>query len=259
MATKIPLDKKENYERLFSDCIIKPAKYPEIDTIVSKMAANRNRYESVGTRLNIPWHVIAIIHCMEGSLRFDRHLHNGDPLLKRTVQVPAGRPKTSNPPFTWEVSATDALLYDKLHQWGDWSIAGTLYRFELYNGFGYYRHGINSPYLWSHSNQYTKGKYVQDGRYDPNAISKQSGAAVLLRRMREHQLIQFPDNNLLQQILDAGSKAKYYNGTVNEAMALQKLLNKSGAVLREDGKAGERTSNEYFKFSGMYLSGDPRR
>lgn len=260
MATQVPLDKKTNYEKLFASCVIREAKYAEIDAIVSKMVANKSRYQAVGDPLNIPWYVIAIIHCMEANLKFTTHLHNGDPLTSRTVQVPAGRPKTGNPPFTWEYSANDALVYDKLNLWNDWSIAGILYRLELYNGLGYYRQGINSPYLWSYSNQYTKGKYVQDGRYDPNAVSRQCGAAVLLRRLMEQHLITLPNDYLSEQIVAQGQKTKYYSGTAtNEAKQLQTLLNSAGSVLRVDGKAGERTSTEYFKFSNTYLSGDPRR
>lgn len=260
MAATVPPDKKNNYEKLFASCIIREAKYQEIDRITAKMVLNKARYQSVGDPLKIPWYVIAIIHCMEASLSFDTHLHNGDPLTNRTVQVPAGRPKAGKPPFTWEESAKDALTFDKLNLWTDWSIAGILYKLELYNGLGYYRQGINSPYLWSYSNQYTKGKYVQDGRYDPNAISKQCGAAVLLRRLSEQHLITLPDNHILEQILIQGAKTKYAPATISsEAKELQILLNSAGSILRVDGKAGEITSTAYFKFSNTYLNGDPRR
>ena len=260
MATLTP-EKKENYERLFAGCLIKEAKYPEIDGIIAKMVASKSRYESVANTLNIPWYIISIIHCMEGSLRFDKHLHNGDPLKNRTVQVPANRPKTGNPPFTWEASATDALTFDGLSKWTDWSIAGMLYKLEGYNGWGYYSRGINSPYLWSYSNNYTKGKYVVDGKYDPEAVSKQAGAAVLLRRLREKQFITFPDQeDIVKQILAQGKLTQYYKGAPTDAATiLQRMLNKAGGVLRVDGKAGELTSNEYFKFSGVYLDGDPRK
>lgn len=43
--------------------------------------------------------------------------------------------------------------------------------------------GINSPYLWSFSDQWTKGKFVADHKFDPNATSKQCGAAVMLRAL----------------------------------------------------------------------------
>ncbi|MDR6763696.1 lysozyme family protein [Flavobacterium sp. 2755] len=260
MSSIVPPDKKANYEKLFASCIIREAKYPEIDKLVAKIASNKARYQAVGDPLNIPWYVIAIIHCMEASLNFATHLHNGDPLTKRTVQVPAGRPKTGNPPFEWEYSANDALIYDKLNTWTNWEIAGILYKLELFNGLGYYRQGINSPYLWSYSNHYIKGKYVKDGKYDPNAVSKQCGAAVLLRRLSEQKLITLPSGNIIEQILAQGNKTLYYTGTVtNEAKELQTLLNKAGSILRVDGKAGERTSTEYFKFSKTYLKGDPRR
>ena len=35
-------------------------------------------------------------------------------------------------------------------------------------------------YLWSKTNHYSKGKYVYDGVYDPNAVSSQVGAMATL-------------------------------------------------------------------------------
>ncbi len=64
----------------------------------------------------------------------------------------------------------------------DWSISQMLLVVEGYNGFGYARKGKMSPYLWSGSNNYTKGKYVADGKYDPEAVSHQIGAALLLKQ-----------------------------------------------------------------------------
>src|SRR5207244_845789 len=133
-------------------------------------AASKARYEKVGNALAIPWHVVAAIHCMEGSLRFDRHLHNGDPLSARTVHVPRSRPVAApadGVKYTWEESAVDALILDHLANRSDWSLPATLYRLEGFNGFGYRPHGINTPYLWSFSNHYAKGKFGEDGKYDP--------------------------------------------------------------------------------------------
>ena len=126
---------------------------------------------------------------MESSCNFHEHLHNGDPLTARTVQVPsAGRPKHGNPPFTFEQSAADALAIDGLTTWKDWSVSGTLFIFERYNGFGYRPHGINSPYLWSFSNQYSKGKFTKDNVFDPAVPSGQAGTAVILKRMAARKL-----------------------------------------------------------------------
>jgi hypothetical protein len=110
-------------------------------------------------------------------------------LKARTVHVPAGRPKTGKPPFTWEQSAIDALRGRGLGAWKDWSVPGTLYQLEAYNGFGYRDHHptVPSPYLWSFSNHYTRGKYVADGRFSPTAVSQQVGAALLLKRLAGSQ------------------------------------------------------------------------
>ena len=90
------------------------------------------------------------------------------------------------------MSAIDALEFDGFDVWTDWSIPGTLYKLELYNGTGYRRHAIATPYLWSGSQFYSAGKFVRDGRFDPRAVSKEIGAAVLLRRMSDQALIEFP-------------------------------------------------------------------
>jgi hypothetical protein len=77
----------------------------------------------------------------------------------------------------------------------DWSLAGSLYQIEGYNGWGYrlYHTHVLSPYLWSYSVHYTSGKYVADGTWSDTAKSGQCGAAVLLRRMAESRQIEFPD------------------------------------------------------------------
>ena len=67
--------------------------------------------------------------------------------------------------------------------YSDWSLAGCLYFLELYNGIGYRNKGIFTPYLWGMSNYHYKGKYVDDGEYDPNYINHQIGCAVILKSM----------------------------------------------------------------------------
>ncbi|RZJ88819.1 MAG: hypothetical protein EOO20_12575 [Chryseobacterium sp.] len=142
----------------------------------------------------IPWYFIACAHYLECSFSFKKHLHNGDPLTNYTVRVPANRPKVGHPPpFTFEESAVDALKLLKLHEISNWNLPTVLRKLEAYNGFGYFKyHQVNSPYLWSYSNQYIKGKYVSDGKFDSEAVSKQMGSAVILKRMEERTLISIP-------------------------------------------------------------------
>ena len=249
-----------DYNQLFDSCIITASKYPEIDKQIQKITDSKSRYFALEVKLGIPWFCIGLIHSMECNCDFSKHLHNGDPLNTRTVQVPAGRP-LGNPPFTWEESAIDALKYQGYTTWKDWSIPGFLYLMELYNGLGYRKQGINSPYLWSFSNLYKKGKYVADGKYDPNAISKQCGVGVLLRRMVEKQIISIDTITRIAQIKQIGETVLYNTGNTKVANAekLQTLLNATGIPIRIDGKAGQNTSNAYFQITGKYLNGDPRR
>jgi lysozyme family protein len=173
------------YIKLFNTCVVSSTKLTSVFNTVSRMRSNKASYSACGDPLGVPWFVVGIIHELECSQSFSKHLHNGDPLTARTVNVPAGRPKNGSPPFNWFVSAIDALKYDKLDSWKDWSLPGILFKFESFNGFGYRNPAINipSPYLWSFSNHYTKGKFVGDGDYDKNAVSKQCGAAVMLRQL----------------------------------------------------------------------------
>ncbi len=189
---EMPLTKemRDDYEAKFATCTVKPDFRDDAEGVITRIMKHRGRYEAVATQTNVPWHVIAVIHNLECSGRFDCHLHNGDPLRRRTVNVPAGRPVKGTPPFTWEASAVDALTYDGFTAWRDWTVGGTLYKLEGYNGMGYRKGGIPSPYLWSGSQHYTRGKYVADGKFDPKAVSSQLGAAVVLRRMHDQALIE---------------------------------------------------------------------
>jgi len=188
-APKLTAALAKEYSDLFNRCKIAADKMAEVEEVVQRILQYQNRYASIAAQSTVPWYVIAVIHNMECGLDFTKHLHNGDSLKRRTVNVPAGRPKTGQPPFTFEVSALDALEYDKLTEWNDWSIGGICYKLEGFNGWGYRARKINSPYLWSYSNLYTSGKYVADNKWSSTAVSGQCGAAVILRRMSDQGAI----------------------------------------------------------------------
>ncbi|PBQ33662.1 hypothetical protein CNR22_18390 [Sphingobacteriaceae bacterium] len=253
------VEMQQEYQRLFDTCKIKVDKYPLVDAAIDKIVANRAKYEAVSKRTGVPWYFIAIVHTMEGGGKFNTHLHNGDPLTAKTVQVPKNRPATGSPPFTWEDSAFDALILRKLDKISNWTVPELLYQFEGYNGFGYRVKGINSPYLWSFTNQYTKGKYTADGIYDPNAVSKQIGTAAFLRRMAEKQIVVTGDVDPISRIKSLGSNVVYNPKKYDEkAKELQQLLSNVGQPLKADGFAGTNTSDAFFRVTGSYLKGDKR-
>ncbi len=178
---------RDEYTALLGEMEIRRQKLRTVDRIIDSIVANKNRYLEVERRVGVPWFVVATIHNLEGSLNFRTHLHNGDPLSARTTHVPRGRPVSGNPPFTWEESATDALTFDGLASNHDWSIQKIAYLLEGFNGWGYrlYHPSVKTPYLWSYSTLYERGKYAADGRWSPTFVSDQCGGMVLLHRLAE--------------------------------------------------------------------------
>jgi lysozyme family protein len=141
----------------------------------------KRRYQAVSAKTGVPWFLIAVAHERECSQDWTGSLAQGDPWNRVSVHVPAGR----GPFLSWEAAAIDALVncapYAARNK--DWSIGGTLTKLEEYNGLGYASRGKPSPYIWSGTDQYTNGKYIRDGVYDPDAVDSQLGCAGLLLAM----------------------------------------------------------------------------
>lgn len=181
---------RDEYRRYFTACRVRPDRVLEADASCRRIEASRARYEALGQGLDIPWHVIGVLHHMECNCAFDRHLHNGDPLTARTVRKPAGRPAaapSNGITYTWEESAADALA--DLARTGSWAVERLLFQAERFNGWGYRWRGLPSAYLWSGSNLYVKGKFPRDGVFDPELVSDQIGVGTLLRRFVDRAVL----------------------------------------------------------------------
>ncbi len=182
-----PLSEIEGeYRELFASCKIRDRYASNVDWYVSRMLkeSSKERYQDIFKETCIPWYFVAGIHALEATFNFNKHLHNGDSLRSKTWRVPKNRIPGKSPPYTWVQSAIDALAMKKYDKETSWTLPEILYRWERYNGVrSRMEHNINTPYLWSFSQHYTKGKFVRDGVWDPSAVSKQAGAAVLLRRL----------------------------------------------------------------------------
>lgn len=171
------------YEAMFDAAQPLAERSYEISAVRSRVLKGSGAYLETEAETGVPWVFTGLTHGLEAGFDFSRHLHNGDPLTARTVRVPAGRPAAGTPPFGWAESAADALRGHGLHRVARWTLARLLFELERYNGFGYRRRGAPSPYLWSYSDRYRSGKYVKDGVYDPDAVSRQAGAATVLKAM----------------------------------------------------------------------------
>jgi lysozyme family protein len=181
---------RDEYRRLFSTMALRSESSDTIAFHARQATGSRARYEGVSRDTGVPWYFIAAIHTLEASSNFRAHLHNGDfPLTSRTRQVPAGRPLVWLPPSDWASSAHNALRLLGFTGQSDWSLERTLYRLEAYNGFGYRGRRVPTPYLWSQSNHYERGKFVADGRWSATARSQQVGAAVLIKALADEGVV----------------------------------------------------------------------
>lgn len=248
---------QHEYQRLFAACTIRPERTAEVEQQVEAIMVDRDRYQRVGRQLDVPWFVVAALHYADTGRDFTVHLHNGDPLTERTHHLPDGRPVEGEPPFTWEDSAADALCLHHFDQWSDWSIAGVLFKLEGRGGWGYRLHHpeVLSPYLWNYSTCYSQGKYVTDDTWNETAVGQRCGAAVLLRRLAERDLIEFAACGESAPGLLCYAETE----TSPWVEALQQFLNTlPGIYLKVDGRPGPRTSSALHKLTGRYLLGDPR-
>lgn len=155
-----------------------------------------SRYEAVCKRVGWStdlWWIIGGIHYKEASCAWNKALHNGDEVIgngKKTYRVPAGR----GPFSTWEDAAVDAITLNG-GRWIKIKAAGSdigeiLYAVERFNGTGYISgagRAETSPYLWDMTSiNDGVGRYVVDGKFDPNAKGNRSaGFAAIVKRLEQ--------------------------------------------------------------------------
>lgn len=175
------------YRRLFDKVHINPKWAKRMKKAAETIMLGRENYEKVAEHFNAPWPLVGVIHMLEAACNFHSHIHNGDSLAHRTVQEPKGRPAEGNPPFSWYESAIDAFAIKGWEKITKWTLERAMYELERYNGFGYrlYHPDVLTPYLFSGTTLYTKGKYVGDHDYSASAVSDQEGAIGLLLALAE--------------------------------------------------------------------------
>lgn len=170
-------------QQRWNKCAIKPNKVAAFQSVANRLSAPeaRAKYEEVSKITGVPWWFIAVVHEREASQKWNANIAQGDPWKSKSTHVPAGR----GPFKSWKDAAVDALTncapYAARNK--DWSPGGALAMLEKYNGLGYSNMGVPSPYIWSGTDQYTKGKYVADHQYNPSVVDQQLGCAGILKTM----------------------------------------------------------------------------
>lgn len=167
------------YAKMWDAMVVNPSAAPTVRRTAQKLVDAKDRYQRVAEETGVPWYMIAVIHQRESDQDWRTSLAQGDRWDRVSTHVPRGR----GPFRSWEEAAVDALHYDGLDKVRDWRLEKIAYYLERYNGTGYEKHGVPSPYLWSKSNQYSHGKYVADGTWSPTAVDQQIGCMPLLKSM----------------------------------------------------------------------------
>jgi lysozyme family protein/peptidoglycan hydrolase-like protein with peptidoglycan-binding domain len=170
---------KPRYRQLWDTMKIHPDVVNRADAAAEKILAGKDRYVPIERKTGVPWFYIGVVHHRESDNNFNTYLGNGQPLNRRTTIVPIGR----GPFESFEAGAIDALQHEDMIGITDWSLERIAYLLEAFNGFGYQSKGVNSPYLWAGSNQYTSGKYVADHDFRPDVVDRQLGSMVVLARL----------------------------------------------------------------------------
>ncbi len=170
---------QELNKQRWNKCHVYASRGPLFEKVANRIKANKPIYDRIEKQTGVPWWFVGITHYRESNLDLNTQLAQGDPLHSVSRHVPKGR----GPFKTFEEGAFDALVNcaPKAANNKDWSVGSALTWFEKYNGLGYANKGLPSPYVWAGTDQYTSGKYVADGVYDPNAVDSQLGCAGLMK------------------------------------------------------------------------------
>jgi len=178
-----PLGTVAGYEERYKIAQLRADKEDVVKARANLIRMHKDRYMKVEAATGVPWYIIACIHNQESGRDvgiFQACLHNGERIIgtgKKTTLVPKDR----GPFYTWEEAAIDALNGRSMPP--NWSLGEALLWCERYNGRGYLKRGIASPYIWAMTDQYTKGHYVADGKFDANAVSKNFGIVAILKAL----------------------------------------------------------------------------
>lgn len=190
------------YRRMLKVLAFDPGMEGRIQTVGKTILKNKERYAAVAkivfAKAVLPegmvpadlWYVIGGIHYKEASCNFAGVLHNGEKIIgtgKKTSIVPKGR----GPFSTWEEAAIDAMNGESLGKLTNFEV-GSLYRaVERYNGTGYITgagKADTSAYMWACTNVNDDfGKYVSDGKWDPNAsVQSSPGFAAAMKWLEDN-------------------------------------------------------------------------
>jgi lysozyme family protein len=154
-----------------------PLRIAAIKAICEDIVADWTKYQIVTGVTGVPPELLAAIHYRESSRNFKTMLHNGEPLNRKSTIVPIG----VGPFASWEASAVDVMKRQGATHYNNWSMDNCLKFAEAFNGKGYRKRGMYSPYVFSFTNMSNElGGYASDGKYTSKYPNTRPGVAAII-------------------------------------------------------------------------------
>jgi lysozyme family protein len=165
---------KSKYDKILQT--YKITKFHEAEATAIRIIPFLPIYREIFQQTNVPLAWLAAVNERESSSNFHTYFGNGDPLNRKTRDVPRGR----GPFNTWAAGCLDALHQMGLAGLPNWTLDFFCYQSERYNGFGYeeFHHEL-SPYVVGGTSLQTKGKYTTDGHFNPFVMDEQLGTLAI--------------------------------------------------------------------------------
>jgi lysozyme family protein len=188
-ASAIAATPKVDQTARWNTAVASPKARIALDVATALYVRNEWRYQNLANTRpgTIPPMVIFALHMREADCNFKTNLGQGDSLQRRTIHIPRGRIPDKAPPYTWEQAAEDALFVTDHMDKHDWAhVQGALDATESYNGMGYRRYGIPSPYLFAGTSVYKRGKFSEDGHFSATMVDQQLGTVAIWKAMQAH-------------------------------------------------------------------------
>lgn len=168
---------EEDYERFEKD----------IEKFQKIFQENYETYKKLEEKTGVPAELIAALHYRESGGNFNTYLHNGAKLGTPSDLEPRGVCFND-----FEEAAVNALTVKTKSYKIDFKkgvdMAKMVTFAESFNGFGYHQYNNNSPYVYSGTNLYEKGKYVGDHNYNPDTVDKQPGVYILISSLKKNEM-----------------------------------------------------------------------
>lgn len=168
-----------------------PLSGARLKDIANLILKNYSLYTQIKSVTGVPEYVTGCFDYRESSFDHSAYLANGDPLFNsdgepiQTSHVPVGLgPIDTSMSDPWVQGAILSLKHEGFDKLKSWDLLSAITAIEAWNGFGYERYRVNSPYLWSKTQYYSRGLFVRDGEFNKDAIDEQMGCVPILLTLK---------------------------------------------------------------------------